>query len=163
MPVEVGTHDEALPEDAEAMRPTRRVRFRTGKLVNAGAALAQLTTPRLFPMLHPLITRVEEQPVRVDGSARIWDFTVHERVPLLGGLLNLPNRYRGRMALDPSRPHTARLSAWSAPGVRIEGRYSVVEDAIDETSWLSAPWWVEPLVFRIFVDAHRRTLEAFGP
>ncbi|MDP1823500.1 MAG: hypothetical protein Q8L48_09665 [Archangium sp.] len=160
MAVEVGTHEEALPEDAEAMQPTRRIRFRTGPLVDAQAALALLTTPQRLPRLHPLITRVEELPVRVEGTVRIADFTVHEGVPLLGGLVKWPNSYRGRVALDASKPGTARLSGWSAPGVRVETRYVVLDGVLEETAWISAPWWVDPFVYRTFVEAHRRLLEA---
>lgn len=158
--VEVGTHEEPLPADAEAMTPTLRVRFRTPPLHHAQAALELLTTPQRLPMLHPLITRIDEQPARVEGTARVLDFTVHERVPLLGGVVKWPNTYRGRVSLDAATPAIARLSGWSAPGVRIEGRYAIIDEAIEETSWLAAPWWVEPFVFKTFVEAHRRTLEA---
>lgn len=141
------------------MQPTRRIRFRTARIVNAQAALERLTTPQLLPQLHPLITRVEEQPERVEGSVHTWDFTVHEGIPMLGGLVKWPNTYRGRVAIDTSKPRIARLSGWSSPGVRVENRFTIVDETIEELSWISAPWWVEPFVFRTFVEAHRRMLE----
>jgi hypothetical protein len=142
------------------MTPTRRIRFRTARLLDAHAALAKLTTPSLLPAIHPLITRVEEQPVQTSGSVRSWDFTVHEDVPMLGGLVKWPNTYRGRVRLDATRPELARLSGWSSPGVRVENQYTVRGGAIEQLAWLSAPWWVDPFVERTFIEAHRRLLDA---
>jgi len=142
------------------MTPTRRIRFRTARLSDAEAALARLATPQLLPTIHPLISRVEEQPVKTSGSVRSWDFTVHEGVPMLGGLVKWPNTYRGRVSLDATRPERARLSGWSSPGVRVENLYTIRDGAIEQLAWLSAPWWVEPFVLRTFVDAHRRLLRA---
>lgn len=138
----------------------RRVRLRTPRLEHPEAALASLLTPARLPELHPLITRIDEEPVREEGTRRIADFLVHEGVPMLGGLVRWPNRYRGRVVLDTARPGEARLSAWSWPGVRIELRYQLIDGSLEERSWVHAPWWVEPFVFRTFVDSHRRTLEA---
>ena len=94
-----------------------------------------------------------------DGTKEITDFTIDENVPMLGGLVKVPNRYRGRNVRDDARPGVLRLSGWSSPGVRIELRYDVTPAQLVETLWMSAPWWVEPFVFKTLLHAHRRTLE----
>lgn len=156
--IEVSPHDEPVPPDSEAMSPTRRVRLAAGPVADVDAVLHLLSSPGELPRLHPLITRVEVQQQRREGSREVTDFTIDERVPLLGGLVKWPNRYRGRITRDDAHPGVLRLSGWSAPGVRIEIRYDVTPAQLVETLWLSAPWWGEPFVFKTALRAHQHTL-----
>jgi hypothetical protein len=108
--IEVSAHDELVPSDAEVISPTRRVRLAIGPVADVGAVLHVLSSPGELPRLHPLITRIEVQQQRREGSREVTDFTIDERVPVLGGLLKWPNRYRGRIARDDARPGILRLS-----------------------------------------------------
>ena len=158
--VEVSPHDETLPSDSEAMKPTRKVRVSAGPVPDVEAVFRLLSSPHELPRLHPLIGKIEVQSSVRDGSREVFDFTIDEHVPMLGGLVKVPNRYRGRIVRDDSRPGVLRLSGWSSPGVRIEIRYDITPAQVTETLWLGAPWWIEPFVFSTALKAHQRTLEA---
>jgi len=158
--VEVSRHDEALPSDSEPMEPTFRVRLAVGPVNGVESAVKLLSSPQELPRLHPLIEKVDVQSCKRDGPREVTDFTIDERLPILGGLVKVSNRYRGRCMRDDSHPGVLRLSGWSSPGVRIEVRYEITPAQIVETLWLAAPWWAGSFVFKTALKAHRRTLEA---
>ncbi len=152
------THDEPLPADAEPMTPGYFLQLERRGLVDAQAALKKLTSAEGWPTLHPLIHRVDAQPARVEGSRTVVELTIHERVPLLGGLVQWPNRYRGRFAHDATRPDEARVSGWATAGVRIELRYRVRGDVLEETLWARAPRLLAAFLYATLLDAHEHTL-----
>ncbi|MFZ5446685.1 MAG: hypothetical protein ACOZQL_42250 [Myxococcota bacterium] len=158
--VAVTEHDEAPPEDGEPISPTCRVRFVTGPVRDVARVVERLSTPSEMLTTHPLLTRVEPTGERHEHGVHVIDFALVEQVPVLGGLLRISNRYRGRATRFDAHPQRVRLSGWSFPGVRIEVRFEVRDGQLIETAWVAAPWFVRGFVHRTFIDAHRHLVQA---
>lgn len=161
--VDVSTHDEPLPAEAEPLgQPVQRLRFSLTLPAEVvfSKVLEQLVLPASMPRFHPFITKVYEQPERLEGTRIIRDFEIDEGVPLFAGL-KVPNHYRGRIMLDSKAPDVARLSGWSSPGIRIEARHaSPVAGTYVETLWFSAPWLVRAFTRSQLIVAHSRLMQA---